>query len=205
MANKLQLIVSAGGWAGFIASVVFNVIQYRRFSREQALRTSERAEERRRAEETARAQREKEQSPPQFYNFNGDSGPILISGKEHSVHGPLMHLWGIVTVVNSTPLPMKITPMRLVVDGEETKPTSLFLRLRSNPRERFTRISLRGNDKEDYQLSFIFPEDNYPQAEHGELWFESSNRQAEFAVPLKFSEGTVGPQKQRGIRSHGIE
>ncbi len=98
-----------------------------------------------------------------------------------------MDLWGLVTVVNQTHLPIKITPLRLVLGGEEWAVHKFWFRLKSNPRDRFDRISLRGNDKEDYELHVAFPDDKYPTppSRDGEIWFSSDNRAEEFSVSVR--------------------
>src|SRR5215469_7873455 len=181
MANVLQLIVSAGGWAGFAASIVFNVIQHRRYMREQSARTAEKVEQRRREEEAERERRQKEQAPPQLYNYGGSPGRILISGKQHSVHGPLMDLWGIVIVVNSNQLPMKLGFVRLVLAGKDWPVANFFFRP-YRQQDRFERISLTRNHKADYELHFMFPDKDFPQGEEGLSWFESDNGKEPFAV-----------------------
>jgi hypothetical protein len=53
--------------------------------------------------------------------------------------------------------------------------------------ERSDRISLRGNDKEDYELHFRFSDDKCATGT-GDLWFASDNRPEEFSVPVKFQQ-----------------
>jgi len=95
-----------------------------------------------------------------------------------------MYLWGLVTVVNRTQVPMKITPLRLLMAGEEWPVQSISF-LKSNTKDRSDRISLRENDKEDYELHFRFSETKCPTGE-GELWLASDNRAEQFSVPVRF-------------------
>jgi len=53
--------------------------------------------------------------------------------------------------------------------------------------ERSDRISLRGNDKEDYELHFRFSDDKCATGT-GDLWFARDNRPEEFSVPVKFHQ-----------------
>jgi pyrimidine deaminase RibD-like protein len=125
-------------------------------------------------------------APPEFYNFNGSLGPISLSGIQHSVQGPWMDVWGLVTVVNPTQSHMKIGLHRLVLDGKECPVQRFFFRLKSDPREQFERISLMGNAKEHYEVHVMFPENNYPTPppRDGELWV-SSNGQEPFPVKVR--------------------
>jgi hypothetical protein len=172
---------------GLIVSVAFNLLQLKWRKKEREALAKEKAEQRRKEEEGEAERRRKEQAPPQFYNFGGNLGPILINGIQHSAQGPFMDLWGLVTVVNPTQVPMKITPLRLVLGDEKWPVHSFSFRLQSNPRERFDRISLRGNDKEDYELHLMFPDNKYPTppTRDGELWLSSDNRDEEFLVKIR--------------------
>jgi pyrimidine deaminase RibD-like protein len=125
------------------------------------------------------------QTPPHFYNFNGNPGPISLSGVQHSVQGPWMDVWGLVTVVNPSQSHMKIGLHRLVLDGKECPVQRFFFRLKSDPREQFDRISLMGNTKEHYEVHVMFPETNYPtpHPRDGELWV-SSNGQEPFPIKV---------------------
>ncbi len=121
----------------------------------------------------------------QMFNFNGAPDPILISGKQHSVHGPLMDLWCLVTIVNYTHTPMKVGLRSLVFEQAEYPLTKFFFRPKSKP-ERFERISLLGNSKEDYELHFMFPDGQYPQACSGQLIIQT-DRDDPFPVDVTFS------------------
>lgn len=45
-----------------------------------------------------------------------------------------------------------------------------------------------GNDKQDYNLHFLFPENKWPKGMSGELWLTSSNREDEpFSIPVTFA------------------
>jgi len=172
---------------GLIVSVTFNVIQLRQRQRQEERSARLEAERQRQEDESKAEQRLREQAPPQFYNAGGNPGPIAITGIQHSAQGPFMDLWGLVTVVNQTQRPIKITPLRLVLGGEEWAVHTFSFRLKSNPRDRFDRISLRGNDKEDYELHVVFPDNRYPTppSRDGELWFSSDNRAEEFSVLVR--------------------
>jgi hypothetical protein len=126
------------------------------------------------------------QAPLHFYNFDGTQGPILVTGKQHSVRGPFIDLWCLMTIVNYTHTPMKITPLRLLLGGAECPVKELFFRLRSNTRDRFDRISLIGNHKEDYELHLIFSDDSYPQTRSGDLLVQTDNKDEPFTVTLRF-------------------
>jgi hypothetical protein len=201
MSVPIPLIVSAGGWAGCAVSIYFNVRQHYRLKRqEEGLKRQEeglkRQEEDVRQEKVEREGKEQEardeqrlkaRDAPLFSNFDGTPGPILVTGSQHSSQGPFMYLWGLVTVVNPTPVPMKITPLRLLIAGEEWPVQSISFHLKSNTQDRSDRISLSGNDKEDYELHFRFPDDKCATGS-GELWFASDNRPGEFSVPVRFRQ-----------------
>jgi pyrimidine deaminase RibD-like protein len=124
---------------------------------------------------------------PEFYNVGGNSGPIRLGGRAHSVQGPWTDVYGVVTIVNPTQFPMKIGLSRLVLGGKECAVHSFFFRLKSHPMERFERISLMGNTKEDYQLHVMFPEAEYPvpPSGDGELWV-SNHGYPDFPLGVRF-------------------
>jgi pyrimidine deaminase RibD-like protein len=130
---------------------------------------------------------EKQGAPPEFYNFDGNPEPIRLTGITHSVQGPWMDVWGLVTIVNPTQSPMKIAVHRLVLGGKERAVHSFFFRLKSNPMQRFERISLMGNTKEDYELHVMFSDTDYPipPSRDGELWVSSGSRPGEFPVKIR--------------------
>jgi hypothetical protein len=170
-----------------LISIFFNLLQLKWRNKERAARAADNAEQKRKGDAREAEQRLKEQAAPLFFNFDGTPGPILITGSQHSSQGPFMYLWGLVTVVNRTQLPMKITPLRLLMAGEEWPVQSISFHLKSNNTDRSDRISLGGNDKEDYELHFRFPDDNCATGS-GELWFASDNRPEEFSVPVRFCQ-----------------
>ena len=103
----------------FLVSILFNLLQLKWRKEERAARAEDNVEQKRKGDEREAEQRLKEQAAPLFFNFDGTPGPILVTGSEHSSQGPFMYLWGLVTVVNRTPVPMKITPLRLLMAGED--------------------------------------------------------------------------------------
>ena len=103
----------------FLVSILFNILQLKWRYEERAARAEDKAEQKRKGDEREAEQRLKEQAAPLFFNFDGTPGPILVTGSQHSSQGPVMYLWGLVTVVNRTPVPMKITPLRLLMAGED--------------------------------------------------------------------------------------
>src|ERR1700686_4799126 len=113
MSVPIPMIVSAGGWAGCAISIYFNVRQHsRRKRQEEGLKhqeedvRQEKVEREHKEQEARDEQRLKAQGAPQFFNCDGTPGAILVSGSQHSSQGPFMYLWGLVTVVNPTPVPM---------------------------------------------------------------------------------------------------
>src|SRR5580704_9022902 len=67
--------------------------------------------------------------------------------------------------------------------GEEWPVQSISFHLKSNTTDRSDRISLRGNDKEDYELHFRFQDDKCATG-GGEVWFVSDNRPGENLMPI---------------------
>jgi pyrimidine deaminase RibD-like protein len=124
---------------------------------------------------------------PEFHNYGGNPGPIKLGGRAHSVQGPWTDVYGVVTIVNPTQVPMKIGLSRLVLGGKECAVHSFFFRLKSHPMERFERISLMGNTKEDYQLHVMFPDAEYPvpPSGDGELWV-SNHGYPDFPLGVRF-------------------
>jgi hypothetical protein len=171
----------------FLVSLLFNLLQLKWRKDEQAARADDKAEQKRKEEEREAGQRLKERAAPLFFNFDGTPAPILVTGSQHSSQGPFMYVWGLVTVVNRTQLPVKITPVRLLMAGQEWPVQSISFHLKSNTTDRSDRISLRGNDKEDYELHFRFQDDKCATGS-GEVWFASDNRPEEFSVPVRFPQ-----------------
>jgi hypothetical protein len=103
----------------FLVSILFNLLQLKWRNEERAALAQDNAERKRKGDEKEAEQRPKEQAAPLFFNFDGTPVPILITGSQPSSQGPFMYLWGLMTVVNRTQVPMKITPLRLLMAGEE--------------------------------------------------------------------------------------
>jgi hypothetical protein len=170
-----------------IASLGFNYLQYTWRKEEREQHEQERDEAKAEQLRKESAQLGKERMPPEFYNQGGAPNPIRITGSQHSVNGPFVDVWGAITVVNPTQSHMKITPDRLVIDGVQWEVARFTFHLKANSRERYERISLVGNDKQDYDLHFLFPEGKCPKAMSGDLWMTSSNRADEsFSIPVSF-------------------
>jgi hypothetical protein len=164
-----------------VVSLAFNYLQYK-------WRKEEREQIERQTSEAKAEQRRKERRPPEIYNAGGSPNPIRITGSQHSVQGPYVYVWGAITVVNPTQGHMKITPLRLVIGGVDWETTRLAFHSKSNDRERSDRISMLGNDKQDYNLHFLFPETKVPKGMSGELWLTSSNRTDEpFSILVSFA------------------
>jgi hypothetical protein len=170
--------------------LIIGILQVRARRQERAERLGAEAAQQRKEDEARAEQTRRAQAPPKFYNFSGEPGPIAITGFQHSAQGPFVDLWGLVTVVNPTPVHMKISPLRLVLGGEEWTVRNFFFRLKSDPRDRFERISLTGDTKEDYELHLMFPDDKYPTSasasREGGIWFSSDNRPEEFEIKVRF-------------------
>jgi len=171
----------------FLVSILFNLLQLKWRKQQRAAGAKANAEQQRQGDEREAEQRLKQEAAPLFSNFDGSSGPILVNASQHSSQGPFMYVWGLVTVVNRTQIHVKITPLRLLMAGEEWPAQSISFHLKSNTTERSDRISLRGNDKEDYELHFRFSDDKCATGT-GDLWFASDNRPEEFSVPVKFQQ-----------------
>jgi hypothetical protein len=107
-------------------------------------------------------------TPLRFFNFDGSAGPLFVSGKQHSVHdSSLVDLTCLVTIVNYTQYPLKIAPQQLFLNGAEWPVKEIFFRPKSNPLNKFDRISLTGNNKEDHELHFMFAAADWPKARSG--------------------------------------
>ena len=173
-----------------IISLGFNYVQYRwrKKDRNQRERNKIEAREEPREEQLRKddMQLRIERTPPEFCNMGGTPNPIRITGAQHSVQGPFMHLWGLITVRNPTQSPIEITPRMLIINGAEWE-TKVTFHPSANPQERCDRIGMVGNDKQDYELQFLFSENKCPKAICGELRLTSSNREDEaFSVPVSF-------------------
>lgn len=164
-----------------VVSLGFNYLQYK-------WRKEEHEQVERDKSDAKAEQRRRERMPPEIYNVGGSPNPIRITGSQHSVQGPFVDVWGAITVVNPTQAHMKIAPLRLLINGGDWEIKRMAFHLKSNDRERFDRISMVGNDKQDYNLHFLFPETKVPKGMSGELWLTSSNREDEpFSIPVSFA------------------
>jgi hypothetical protein len=131
-------------------------------------------------------QRQAERKPPEIYNAGGSPNPILISG--FSMQGANFDLSGTITVLNPTQKHVKIAPQRLAINGVDWRFISVAFHLRSNDYQRYDRISMLGNEKQDYNLHFIFSPNTVPKGMTGELWLTSSNREDEpFSILVNFA------------------
>jgi hypothetical protein len=107
----------------FLVSLLFNLLQLKWRKDEQVARAQDKAEQKRKDDESEAGQRLKEQAAPLFFNFDGTPSPILVTGSQHSSQGPFTYAWGLVTVVNRTQLPVKITPVRLLLSDQLPVPS----------------------------------------------------------------------------------
>jgi hypothetical protein len=121
-----------------------------------------------------------------LFNFDGSEGPILVSGKQASAGAPETDLYCVATVVNYTQTPIKITSVRLRVDGADDPLIGFFFRLKSDPLSKFSRISVVGNHKEDYELHFIFSKDAYPVGRSGQIILETDSQDGPIQVDVNF-------------------
>jgi hypothetical protein len=164
-----------------LVSLGFNYLQY-------TWRKEEHVHDERERSEAKAEQLRKERMPPEFFNLRGTPGPLRITGSQHSVQGPFVDVWGLITVLNPTLSPMNILPLRLLINGGEWGVTRFAFHSRDNPGKRYDRISLLGNAKEECELHFLFPEGKCPTGMSGELSLTSSNREDEpFSVRVSFA------------------
>lgn len=124
-----------------LVSLLFNLLQLKWRKDEQIAHAQDEGEQKRKDDQREAGLRLEEQAAPLFLNFDGTPAPILVTGSQHSSQGPFMFVWGLVTVVNRTRLPMKIAPLRLLMAGEEWPVQSISFHLKSNTTERSDRIS----------------------------------------------------------------
>lgn len=178
------LIIAA---LALVISLAFNYLQYQWRNQDRQQHEQERAEAQAQRERQDFDLRRRERMPPQIYNVAGNPNPIRMTGMEHSVSGPFVDIWCGITVVNPTQAHMKIAPQRIVINGADWPFRAISFHLRANDRERYNRISMMGNEKQDYNLHVLFPEDKVPPKLIGELWLTSSNREDEpFSIPISF-------------------
>jgi hypothetical protein len=176
------MVATVVGAIALLVSLGFNYLQY-------TWREEDRKAHEREKAEAKDEQLRKERLPPEFFNASGLPNPIRISGSQHSVHGPYLDAWGPITVLNPTQSHMRITldQPRLVIDGAEWVTIGFAFHLKANDRERYATITLVENEKQDYNLHFLFPDDKYPKGLCGELRLKSSNREDEpFTIPISF-------------------
>jgi hypothetical protein len=170
-----------------ILSLAFNYLQYKWRKEDRDQRRLEQEGEAARQERQEAEQQRKERMPPEIYNFGGVPNPLRISGSQHSAQGPWMVLWGSITVVNPTSGHIKVQPEGLEIDREDWEVVRFEFHLRSNDRERYDRISMMGNTKQDYDLYLFFPENKVPKGLTGALWLSSSNRPGDpFSIAVIF-------------------
>jgi hypothetical protein len=170
---------------GLVVSLVFNALQWTWRKQDLQERADEKSEQAKKEQQRAATQRQKEEAPPQFYNADSSAAPIKITGMAHAAQGPFVDVWGIVTIVNPTSYPMKISLAQLVLNGNSCPISRMFFRERGRIAT-FERISVRGNDKEDYELHFLFPDNDYPNkpSRAGQLWVSSDNCPERFPVEI---------------------
>jgi pyrimidine deaminase RibD-like protein len=132
---------------------------------------------------TARTQQASTPVSIKSSSFGGTPGPILVSGRQHSVQGPWIILSCKVTIVNCTLGQVEIAPMRLLVDAKEWSAHKIFFR-RAGKLNNFERVTLVGN-QEDLELHFMFPDDHYPESLSGELLIHI-NENEPLSVPVMF-------------------
>jgi hypothetical protein len=164
-----------------LVSLVLNYLQY-------TWRREEIAQRQRTKAEVMAVQLHEERMPPEFFNLGGTPNPLRITGSQHSIQGPFVDVWGLITVANPTSSPMRITPHRLVINGAEWAVTRFAIHARDDPGKGYDRTSLAGNAKQDCELHFLFPEDKCPAGVSGDLTLTSSNREDEpFSIRVSFA------------------
>jgi hypothetical protein len=170
-----------------ILSLLFNGVQYLWRRQDRKDHAAEKDDRDRREEEKEAEHRRREEAPPEFFNFDGSPAPIRIGGRNHLMQQPLIDLGSNVTVVNPTNSPVKISLLRFVLDGEELPLHDFYFCDKTNHMNKFKRVSLRGNDKHDYEMHFIFPDNDCPgpPSRDGEIWLSSSNRNEPVRVPVR--------------------
>jgi hypothetical protein len=68
---------------GLIASLAYNVIQYRWRQQDRRDHAAEKTERDKKELKREAEQRRREEAPPEFYNIDGTSAPIRINGMRH--------------------------------------------------------------------------------------------------------------------------
>src|SRR5712691_5044428 len=72
------------GVLALLVSLTFNLLQLKWRNEGRAERAKEKTDQERKDQDKEAEQRSREQAPPEFYNFGGTPGPILVSGNQHS-------------------------------------------------------------------------------------------------------------------------
>jgi hypothetical protein len=80
------------GILALLVSVTFNLLQLKWRNEQRAERAKERTDQERKDQGREAEQRSRKEAPPEFYNFGGTPGPILVSGNQHSQG--FMDFWG---------------------------------------------------------------------------------------------------------------
>jgi hypothetical protein len=170
-----------------ILSLLANVVQYILSRQDHKAHAAEITKRDQREEKKEADRQEREEAPPEFFNFDGSPGPIRIGGRQHLLQQPFIDLWSNVTAVNPINQPIKVALLRFVLDGKELPLHHFYFCVKSHHMDKFERISLKGNDKQDYEMHFIFSEDTCPNppSRDGELWLSSSNRGEPFRVTIR--------------------
>jgi len=120
-----------------------------------------------------------------IFSRDGSPEPISVSGREASAQdASLVILSCLLTVVNYTPRPVRVKPQRLIVDGADWPPKSLFFQpLNVVPSPRYTVVTVPGSGTEDYKFNLMFPMENCPEKRLGVVFFQID--ETEEPLPLK--------------------
>jgi uncharacterized protein (TIGR02391 family) len=123
----------------------------------------------------------------EIYGQGEGTGPILISGSEASTQPGTMALSRLVTIVNKTQQPVRITAkQRLIIDGTDWPLHAVFFQSLET-RAKDKAITVAGNDHNDCRLYFLVPTNDLPRNRAGIVEFQIDENEEPLRMNVQFS------------------
>jgi len=125
----------------------------------------------------------KSQESVRIQNRDGTSGALLITGsKQSDLDKSLRVLWGVLKIVNRLPHPMSVTPLRLIVEGNDWPVHSAFFQSMVPVAPKDKEITVPGNDFVERRLFFMFGPGKSPEGKSGTVVFRIDDDERAYTV-----------------------
>ena len=117
-------------------------------------------------------------------NGDGTPEPLLITGSYASaVDNSKRVLYGALTFTSYTQFPVQITPVRLIVDGQDWFAHQMFFQpMNMGSPPRYKSVTVLAGQSTQYKLNFMFPINSSPDKRAGTLVFRIEDEECSYSV-----------------------